>query len=243
MDEFLSNLLRDNKVDGVRAHDLARIRWIVIKGSYVFATSDPALRGEQKRYVELCGCLAAAFAVIVDDPDGIRDLCEQVFAMERSKEPAECGALVGEAWLRWWKTWEHATSPIAWVRHVAERIHLEYRPLAIDQEPHIRSLDAPSPTGDPYAALLPDVLAIDFAEIDATVDLSRACEREGLAPETSRLARARYHSVPTTVAGKMLGLSDEGLAAAKRELRTAVPALQARLAHYRQKRKTKMKQV
>jgi hypothetical protein len=41
----------------------------------------------------------------------------------------------------------------------------------------------------------------------------------------------------------MLGLSDEGLAAAKRELRAAMPALQARLAPYREKRKTEMKQV
>jgi hypothetical protein len=243
MHEFLGNLIRDHAVTREQAQQLARLQWIVLKGSHVFATSDPVLRGEQRRYVELCGCLAAAFAVIVDDPDGIRDLCEQVFAMERSKEPAECEALVGEAWLSWWKTWEHATSPIAWVRHVAERIHLEHRPLAIDQELHIRSLDAPSPTGDPYAALLPDLLAVDFAEIDATVDLSTACEREGLAPETSRLARGRYHSVPTTVAGKMLGLSDEGLAAAKRELRAAMPALQARLAPYREKRKTEMKQV
>jgi hypothetical protein len=243
MHEFLRNLLKDNKVDLERAHDLARLQWILIKGSYVFATADPALRGEQRRYVELCGCLAAAFAVIVDDPEGIWDLCAQVFAMDRSKEPAESEALVGETWLRWWKTWEHATSPIAWVRYVAERIHLEHCPLAMDQEPHIRSLEAPSPTGDPYAALLPDLQAIGCAEIHATVDLDKACEREGLTPVTSRLARGRYHSVPFTVAAEVLGLSQEDLATAKRELRTAMPALQARLAPYLGKRKFQMKQI
>lgn len=253
MAEFLGNVIRDRKVNRESAHQFSRLQWICIRATYVFATPDPALWAEQRRYVELCGCLAVAFAVIVDDPEGIRDLCALVFAMDRSKEPAIDEAIVGEAWLRWWKTWEHAISPLAWVRDVAEHIHREHCPLAMDQVPascpdgypprRPLSLDRLTPTGDPYAALLPDLAANGYAEIDAIVDLDMACEWEGLNPATSLLARGRYNGVPLSVATEVLGLSKQDLVAACQELRTAMPALQARLAPYQGKTKPQVKQI
>jgi hypothetical protein len=239
MAEFLGNLVRDSVVDPESAHHLCRLQWICINGSYVFATRDPAVRADQARYIELCGCLAAAFAVVVDDPEGIRDLNAAVFGSHASKQPAINEALVGEPWLRRWRTWEDATSPIGWVHHVAERIHREQHPIAMDQGPKMSSLDAPSPTGDPYAALLPDLQSTRYAEIDVITDLDAACKREGLTPETAQLARGRYNRVPYTAATEVLGLSEEDLAAAKRELQNAMPALQAELAPYLQKRKSK----
>jgi hypothetical protein len=222
-----------------QAHQICRLRWICIRGTYVFATPDPELSAEQRRYVELCKCIVAAYAVIADHAEGIHDMCVSGFAMDQSKEPAFCEALVGEAWLRWWQTWENAISPIAWVRYVAHVVHREHCPRALDQEPDIRSLDTASPTGDPYAAMLPDLRAIGCTEIDAIVDLETACEREGLTPETSQLARGRYHGVPLSSAAEVLGLSEQDLAAARRELRTAMPSLQARLECYREKRNHK----
>ncbi len=237
MHEFFSNLMQDDKVNRESGHHLARLRWVLLKGTYVFATADPALRGEQRRYVELCGCVATAFAIIVDDPEGFRDLAALAFVMDQSKEPAEAEALVGENWLRWWKTWEHAGAPLTWVREVAKRIHdRDHRPLSMDEEPGMRSLDSLTPTDDSYASLLPDLQALESEEIHATVDLDMACQREGLTLETSRLLRGCYNGVPLSVAPDVLGLSQEELAAARRELKTARPALEARLAPYREKR-------
>jgi hypothetical protein len=122
MAEFLANLVRGRKVTGNRAEELSWLRWICIQGTYVFAASDPALRAEQRRFVEICGCLAATFAVIVDDPEGVLDLCGLVFALDRSKEPALDEALV-ENHLRGWKDWRDAYSPIGWVKDRAEHIH------------------------------------------------------------------------------------------------------------------------
>jgi hypothetical protein len=129
MAEFLGGLIRDRVVDRKSAKQLARLEWICIKGTYVFATRDPMLRLEQHRYTELCGCLAVAFAVIVDDPDGLRDLCAAVLGCHRfwpngdRKEPAEAEALVSENRLRRLKDWEDARSPVAWVKDRAISVH------------------------------------------------------------------------------------------------------------------------
>jgi len=122
MSEFLGRLIQHDMVSRDAAHQLARLQWICIQGTYVFATRDPALWAEQSRYVDLCGCLAAAFAVIVDDPEGIWDLSSLVFGMARSKQPALNEALV-ENQLRGWKDWRDADSPIGWVRERSSNIH------------------------------------------------------------------------------------------------------------------------
>jgi hypothetical protein len=122
MATFLGSLIQHRKVDCEPARQLSRLHWICLQATYVFATPDPALRAEQRRYVELCGCLAAAFAVIVDAPEEIHDFYGLVFAIDRSKEPALDEALV-ENQLRGWKDWRDADSPIAWVRHRAGDIH------------------------------------------------------------------------------------------------------------------------
>jgi hypothetical protein len=77
---------------------------------------------EQWRYRELCGCLAAAFAVVVDDPEGIADLCGVVLGQPRffwsktetrpiPKWPAEATALM--------ENWERAPAPLESVREAA----------------------------------------------------------------------------------------------------------------------------
>jgi len=260
MAEFLGEVTRDHMVDRETARQLAWLRWICIRGTYVFATRDPALRAEQRRYTELCGCLSAAFAVIVDDPE-LQDLCGLVFGPNRvwsngdPKCPAQAEALI-ENWLQGGKNWEHSASPIGWVHQVAKNIHNKNRPIAMDMERNVWSLDAPTPTIDTYAALLPErdgasllppereVSGRDLiSTIDSVVDLNIACERERLAPETSLLARGRYDLVPRSVAAEVLGLSEQNVDAASRELRTAMPALRARLAFYRGKPKPQVKQL
>jgi len=54
MIEFFGRLIKSNKVDRKTAYHLSRLAWITLKGSYVFAKPDPALRGEQNRYVGIC---------------------------------------------------------------------------------------------------------------------------------------------------------------------------------------------
>jgi hypothetical protein len=128
MDEFLGNLMK-NVVSRELGHQLSRLRWIALRGTYLFSTPDPALRGEQLRYVELCVIMGAAFAAIVDDAEGIRDTLSDAFGPDRfwpngdAKWPAQVKALCGENWLRRWKNWEHARSPIAWARSRACEIH------------------------------------------------------------------------------------------------------------------------
>jgi hypothetical protein len=128
MDEFLGGLIK-NAVSRELGHQLCRLQWIALRGTYLFSTPDPALRGEQLRYVELCVLMGAVFAVIVDDPEGIREMLNDAFGADRfwsNGEPkwrAQVKALCGENWLRRWKNWEHARSPIAWAKSRACEIH------------------------------------------------------------------------------------------------------------------------
>ncbi len=235
MDEFLGNLIRTRAVDREAAGQLARLKWILLRGSYVFASAEPELRAEQARFSELCVIIADAFGVIVDDTEDLRDTCGAMYGVNPLNErghsnlPALAEALVSENRLRGWKDWEMATSPIAWVHFVTDSISGDHDPLAMDQEPNMKSLDARTPTGDSYAALLPDPGSI--TEYPA-LDLGIACQRERLTPEASLFALARYNSVPKTVASETMGLSKRDKDAASRELLAATPALQARLAPY-----------
>ena len=128
MHEFLSNVLKDRLVSRYQAEQLSRLSWIVLKGTYVFATGDPMMGGEQRRFVELCEIIGAAFPVIVDDLQGMQDGFKHAFGLDRfwpngkSKEPSEAQALM-ENRLQWWKDWENDPSPIAWVKKCAWGIH------------------------------------------------------------------------------------------------------------------------
>ncbi len=247
MEEFLRGVIRDPRIDRIQAEQLVRLQWIVLKGTYVFATPDPELCAEQRRYVELCMIIGAAFAMIVDDPEGIDNTFADAFGPARvwpdgdPKLPAEEEAVI-ESRLRGWKNWEDARSPIAWVQAVARLIHDSHCPRSMEQEANMSSLDAPSPTGDPYAALLSDPKGDQvIPDIHARVDLTAACVEAGLAPETSLLALGRYNGVPRSVATEVLGLSKQDVDAAAREMTTAMPALQARLEPYR--KKSRMKRI
>jgi len=71
--------------------------------------------------------IAAAFAVIVDDQEGILETFD-VFGARRfwsNDDPkwfAEAEAIM-ENRLSWQKDWEHARSPVRWVNIVSKRIH------------------------------------------------------------------------------------------------------------------------
>jgi len=127
MNEFFGALMSSHVLHRDQEQQLARLRWILLKGTYVFSTQDPALRGEQARYVELCVVIAAAFAVIVDDQEGILETFH-VFGARRfwsNDDPkwfAEAEAIM-ENRLSWQKDWEHAISPVRWIKIVSKRIH------------------------------------------------------------------------------------------------------------------------
>src|SRR5262249_48341914 len=78
MHEFLGNLIRDHAVTRDEAQQLNRLQWILIQGSYVFATAAPALRAEQRRYVEICRWMDGAFAGAVNDSAGVREICKRM---------------------------------------------------------------------------------------------------------------------------------------------------------------------
>jgi hypothetical protein len=128
MADFLGRLIKNHVVKRELTHQLSRLQWIALRGTYVFAVPHPTLRGEQKRYVDLCVIMGAVFALIVDDLEGIRDVFDGAFGPDRfwtnrdPKWPAEAEALT-ENWLHWWKNWEHASSPIGWVKDRASDIH------------------------------------------------------------------------------------------------------------------------
>jgi hypothetical protein len=243
MTEFLGNVLTDGSVDRHQAAQVGELHWLMMIGTYLFPMKDSALSGEQKRFVELCVVVADAFAVIVDDVTELQHTSKQVYCIDNSKLGALLKALVSENWLRGWKQWKHALSPIGWVHEVAERIHNEEDcPRAMDEETdekrgllEMRSLDVPTTTGDTRAALLRDLQSLDVDEIHATTDLDMACDRESLAPETAQLARSRYDGLPYSVVAKILELSPNEMRIAKTELRAANPALQRRLSAYQRK--------
>ena len=180
--------------------------------------------------------LGAFFATVGVAKGLLEDMCGLVYGLDKSKWLALAEALI-EGKLRGEKDWHDARSPVLWVRKAAANIHKGHTPISMDQLTHMSSLDAPSPTGDPYASLLPDLRRTPMgAEINARVDLVTACQREGLAQETTFLTLGQYNGVPRSVTANLLGLSKQKLAAASREIQIAKPALQARLAFYRLKK-------
>jgi hypothetical protein len=187
--------------------------------------------------------VGAAFARLDIAQLLLKDMCEVVYGLDRSKWWALGEALI-EGELRGWKDWKHARTPIYWVRKTAENISMGSESISTDQPGHMYSLDAPSPTGDPYAALLRDPGGDQLGnEIHAKVDLYLAFQRENLAPETVGCLFLRYDGVPRSVAAERLGLTKKQLAATSREIRTAKPALQAWLDSYRLKRGTQLRTV
>jgi len=105
--------------------------------------SDPALRGEQRRYVQLSVIISAAFPLIVDDPEGILESLEYAFGPNRfwpngdPKWLAESEALM-ENWLHSWRDWEHDFAPIRWIEKRARGIHVREH----KHGGHVRETDA-----------------------------------------------------------------------------------------------------
>jgi hypothetical protein len=122
MFEFLQSLLRDRVVSDDQARQLSRLQWIVLKGTYLFATPAPELRAEQERYVQLCINVTAAFAVIVDEPTELKEMCGSAYSIDPSKTAALAEALVVNQ-LYGWNDWQDARSPIAWVKDRTGTIH------------------------------------------------------------------------------------------------------------------------
>jgi hypothetical protein len=245
MAEFFLNLCTPGALDRREANLLQPLIEIFVNAAATFSSQDPLRAPEQCREWELClNCSAVFFAIEDETGEALQDMCRPVYGLKRSKWRAVAEALIANQ-LRGWRDWKQARGPIRWVHETSDNIHRGHCPLSMEEEPDISSLDATTATGDPYAALLPDLSGDQLiSEIHARVDLVTACERAGLAPETSQLALGRYNCIPLSLASKALGLSKRDLAAASREFTTAKPALQAWLAPYRpEKVKSQVKQI
>ena len=120
MFEFLQALTKTG--DTSQARQLVHLKWIVLKGTYVFSTPAPELHAEQERYVQLCINVTAAFAVIVDEPTELREMCGSVYSIDPSKTAALAEALVVNQ-LYGWNDWQDARSPVAWVKGRTGTIH------------------------------------------------------------------------------------------------------------------------
>jgi len=128
MAEFLRGIIRERMVTRDEAQQLSRILWIVTKGTYVFATPDPTLRAEQRRFVGVCVIALGALFPWIVDPDGIFEdadglaAWDVVFGLSAPANRASEALALMTNWRPWEKNWEHARSPIAWVRTVAKYI-------------------------------------------------------------------------------------------------------------------------
>jgi hypothetical protein len=237
MIEFFQNLMHARLVDSHQTRRLAELSWILTQATWVFSVRDPTFRAEQERYIQLCHCVAATFFAAEDETgEALQEMCGPTYGLAPAKWLALAEALTYNS-LQGWKDWRHAERPNAWVRVVARQTARDHCPLPTEVEPMMVSLDALSPTGDSYAALIPELGVGQLqAEIHAQVDLTIACQREQLMPETSRWLLGRYNGVSRSVASELLGLSEQDLGGAVRQLQSALPALRARLTSYLPKR-------
>jgi hypothetical protein len=109
MTEFLQNVLRDAKLDCTVARHFAALQWVCLYGTYLFATADPELRAEQRRYAEVCGLLDGAFADAVNDLAGLRDMTARVCGRDHPNPVAVADHLRSREWVR-------ARRPFEWLR-------------------------------------------------------------------------------------------------------------------------------
>jgi hypothetical protein len=135
----------------------------------ILSIRDPLRLVEQCRQWELCINTLAEFFATGSDSRMIEWMCTNVYGLPTSMWPALAEALV-ENRLHGWKDWRQAMSPYAWLLRATEIIHRMHKPISMDEEPRMLSLDTRSPTGDPYAAVLPDLTAdLAVSEIHASV--------------------------------------------------------------------------
>lgn len=131
MYEFLGDIIKPEAITREAAQHLSRLTWIFLRGTYLFSRRDPALRGEQVRFVELCFIGAGLLFQWIVEPEGLLgdadglEIWEAIFGLS-DPSPEQMLALL-ENWLRRGRNWEHAVSPIAWVRRVANNIRKKDR--------------------------------------------------------------------------------------------------------------------
>src|SRR5690348_17331406 len=100
------------------------MRWGVVNLSS--ATESGLTVSSCGKYFSVCPATRAAIA---GDREGICETFDDAFGPDRlwrdgdPKWVAEANALCGENWLRFWKNWEHARSPIGWVKDRAREVH------------------------------------------------------------------------------------------------------------------------
>lgn len=122
MHDLIRQLVQQQSVDQNQVSQLVHLQWLMLKGTYVFETPDPALRDEQHRYIEICVNVAVAFAVIVDEPTELKVMCTNQYHLGSQKIPAIAQALL-ENQLNGWQDWREAASPVGWLKVRTAAIH------------------------------------------------------------------------------------------------------------------------
>ena len=232
MHEYFGNLIRDHESLGIareRAHDLGRLQWICLQGSYVFASADPALRAEQRRFADIFGWMDGAFAGAVNDSDGVLEMCKRVLG-PRQNVVAMADALRSLEWTR-------ADSPSRILLEAAQHQSTDLREMMLSasgvgpttswptrediqrmfdealangrQQIHIESLQFP----DQWAPRR-DLIA----GVTAYCDLETAFDHAGLTLNGRRAAYAKLQGIPREEAPGELNMSKREVQAGWKDL-------------------------
>jgi hypothetical protein len=229
MHEYFGNLIRDREVTRDEAQQLAQLQWILIQGSYVFGTADPALRAEQRRFAEILRWMDGAFAGAVNDSDGVREMCK------RMPGPHLIVNAAADA-LRSVREWTRADSPARTLLEAARRRSAELCetmlsastagpatswPTSADvqrmfdealmngrlvESRFLQFPDRWAPHGDPIAG------------VTARCDLETAFDRAGLSINARRMAYANLQDISREEAPGELHMSKREVQAACKEL-------------------------
>jgi hypothetical protein len=228
MHEYFGNLIRDREVTRDEAQQLAQLQWILLQGSYVFATADPALRAEQRRYVEICRWMDGLFAGAVNDSDGVLEMCKRVPG-PRQNVVAMADALRSLEWTR-------ADSPSRILLEAAQHRSADLREMMLSasgagpttswptsadvqrmfdealmngrlvESRFLQFPDRWAPHGDPIAG------------VTARCDLETAFDRAGLSINARRMAFANLQDISREEAPGELHMSKREVQAACKEL-------------------------
>ena len=114
--------------------------------------------------------------------------------------------------------------------------------LSREQEHEVVSLDALSPTNDPYSAILPDTSRTLWeSEICTRADLEEVCRKNRMPAEAQAFALSRYRGIPRKSVAEFMLINPARVEAARKRFDRALPEIQQGLQSYHQSSRPKFR--